>query len=182
MWTDECQKNFQVIRDLLQKPPILTMPISNGLFKLYSDTSRTATGSSLFQVQDGREYLVAYHSKTLPRSVVNFTVSELELVGLHINIEAFRYLLKPNHFECIVDHSSLVQIDKSKSQAPTSRMNRVLEKLSEFYFSLAYMKGTSLVICDFLSRYGPTTDDVATCPYQPTSNNRMNMMISCQQL
>ena len=66
------------------------MPRSQGLLRLYSDTSRVATGASLWQVQDGEERLIAYHSKALPASAVWYGVSELELTGFFLNVQAFR--------------------------------------------------------------------------------------------
>ena len=36
--------SFEKIKELLSSPPLLTMPRSQGLLRLYSDTSRVATG------------------------------------------------------------------------------------------------------------------------------------------
>ena len=36
------------------KPPILHMPNHVGRFHLYSDTSKFATGSALYQIQNGK--------------------------------------------------------------------------------------------------------------------------------
>ena len=33
-WTDECQKSFDIIKELLTKPPILRMPNTTGLYTL----------------------------------------------------------------------------------------------------------------------------------------------------
>ena len=62
------------------------MPRSHGLLRLYSDTSKVAAGGSLWQVQDGQERLIAYHSKALPSCAARYGVSELELTGLYLNI------------------------------------------------------------------------------------------------
>ena len=45
------------------KPPILHLPRPSGRFILYSDTSNTHTGSSFWQVQDGKPRLLGYASK-----------------------------------------------------------------------------------------------------------------------
>ena len=37
-WTEECQKSFDIIKECLQKLPILRMPVGNGIFYLESDT------------------------------------------------------------------------------------------------------------------------------------------------
>ena len=52
VWGEEQQKVFEEIKNRLQKPPVLSMPDRRGRFLLYSDTSKFATGSALYQVQD----------------------------------------------------------------------------------------------------------------------------------
>ena len=41
------------------------MPNTNGRFHLYSDTSKFATGSALYQIQNGKPKLTVYASKRL---------------------------------------------------------------------------------------------------------------------
>ena len=66
VWGDEQQKAFDEIKSRLLKPPILSMPEKRGRFLLYSDTSKFASGSALYQVQDGKPKLIAYASKRMP--------------------------------------------------------------------------------------------------------------------
>ena len=42
------------------------MANKTGRFHLYSDTSKFATGSALYQIQNGKPKLIAYASKRLP--------------------------------------------------------------------------------------------------------------------
>ena len=65
-----------------------------GRFNLYSDTSKFATGSALYQIQNGKPKLTAYASKRLPETVSNYSITELELCGLAINITIFPIYLK----------------------------------------------------------------------------------------
>ena len=44
------------------------MPDKVGRFQLYSDTSKYATGSALYQIQNGKPKLIAYMSKRLPEA------------------------------------------------------------------------------------------------------------------
>ena len=50
IWGEEQQKAFEEIKARLQKAPVLSMPDKRGRFILYSDTSKHATGSALYQV------------------------------------------------------------------------------------------------------------------------------------
>ena len=73
-WTKECQKSFDIIKECLQKPPVLRMPVGNGIFHLESDTSREVAGKTLYQWQDEQWALIGYHSKRLPDAVHNYVV------------------------------------------------------------------------------------------------------------
>ena len=50
IWGKEQQDTFEEIKHRLQKPPVLHMPDKVGRFQLYSDTSKHATGSALYQI------------------------------------------------------------------------------------------------------------------------------------
>ena len=152
VWTDEHETAFQKVKDLMTNPPVLHMPQSTGRFSLYSDTSRLATGSYLTQIINGKEQIIGYYSKVLPDACKRYSVTELELFGLLINISAFKHLLKGCEFDAYVDHSSIVQILKSKEEPCTTRLQKLIFKLSEYAFKIGYKKGTELVLADFLSR------------------------------
>ena len=47
------------------------------IFSLYSDTSKFATGSALYQVQNGQPRLIAYASKRMPEAAKNYSITEL---------------------------------------------------------------------------------------------------------
>ena len=151
-WQQEQQNAFEEMKSRLQKPPILHLPDGKGRFHLYSDTSKYATGSALYQIQNGKPTLIAYASKRLPEAARNYSITELEMCGLAINIASFAHLLKKVDFDAIVDHLALVHILKSKTEPATPRIKRLLEVLSAFYFNLYYMKGKDMILSDFLSR------------------------------
>ena len=151
-WQQEQQTAFEEIKSRLQKPPILHLPDEKGRFHLYSDTSKYATGSALYQIQNGKPKLIAYASKRLPEAARNYSITELEMCGLAINIASFAHLLKKVDFDAIVDHLALVHILKSKTEPATARIKRLLEILSAYSFNLYYMKGKDMILSDFLSR------------------------------
>ena len=117
------------------------MPNKIGRFHLYSDTSIFATGSTLYQIQNGKPKLIAYASKRLPEATESYFITELELCGLAINIASFSHLLKIVDFDAIVDPLALMHIIKSKMEPATTRIKRLLELISSYSFNLYYMKG-----------------------------------------
>ena len=151
-WGKEQQDSFEEIKCRLIKPPVLCMPNKTGRFHLYSDTSKFATGSALYQIQNGKPKLIAYASKRLPEAAKSYSITELELCGLAINIASFSHLLKRVDFDTIVDYLALTHIIKSRMELATTRIKRLFELLSSYSFNLYYMKGKDMILSDFLSR------------------------------
>ena len=85
-WGKEQQDSFIEIKCRLIKPQVVHMPNKTGRFHLYSDTSKYATGSTLYQIHGGKPKLIAYASKGLPEAAKNYSITELELCGLAINM------------------------------------------------------------------------------------------------
>ena len=151
IWGKEQQDSFEEIKHRLIKPPILHMPNTTGRFHLYSDTIKFATGSALYQIQNGKPKLIAYASERLPEAARNYSITELELGGLAIDIASFSHLHKRVDFDAIVDHLALTYIIKSKAEPATIRIKRLLELISSYSFNLYYIKGKDMVVSDFLS-------------------------------
>ena len=152
IWQEEQQQAFDLIKERMVNPPILHLPKPGGRFILYCDSSRTHTGSSLWQIQEGKPKLIGYASKSLPAPAVNYSVTELEMTGMAVNIHLWRHLLHRVEFDCAVDHRAIPYIMKAKTLPATTRIMRLLEILSGYAFNLYFVKGKDMKICDFLSR------------------------------
>ena len=150
IWGKEQQEAFDEIKCRLIKALILHMPNHEGRFHLYWDMSKFATWTALYQSQTGRPKLIAYASKRHPEAVRSYSITELELCSLAINIASFSCLLKRVDFDMIVDHLALTHIIKSKAELVTTRIKRLLELISSYSFDLYYMKGKDMILSDFL--------------------------------
>ena len=133
------------------------MPNHEGRFHLYSDKSNFASGSALYQIQNGKWKLIACTSNRLPEVVRSYSITELELCSLAINITIFSHFLKRVDFDAIVDHLALTHIIKSKTEMATTRIKRLLELITSYSFNLYYMKEKNMILSNFLS--GQTHDD-----------------------
>ena len=127
------------------------MPNKTGKCHLYSDISKYVTSNTLYQIQGGKPELIAYASKRLPKAAKNYSITELELCGLAINIASFAHLLKRVDFDAIVEHLALTHIIKSKAEPATTRIKQLLELITSYSFNLYYMKGKDMILSDFLS-------------------------------
>ena len=88
----------------------------------------------------------------MPGAAKNYSITELEMHGLAINITSFMHLLKKVDFDTVIDHLAITHIMKSKAEVATTRIKRLLELLSSYSFNLYCIKGKDMVFSDFLSR------------------------------
>ena len=88
----------------------------------------------------------------MPEGAKNYSITELEMCGLVINITSFAHLLKKVDFYAVVDHLAITHIMKSKVESAMTRIRRLLELVISYSFSLYYIKGKYMILNDFLSR------------------------------
>ena len=122
IWGEAQEKAFREVKLRLKNPPILHLPKAEGRFILYSDTSIEGTGSSLWQIQGGKPRLIGYASKRLPEACSRYSVTELEMTGLLVNMNLWKNLLKHREFDAAVDHAAVAQIMKAKTEPATTRI------------------------------------------------------------
>ena len=157
VWTAEHERNFTEIKKLVKSNQILSLPTADGLMKLYIDSSRIGVGCCVCQMQDNKEKILAYYSKKFPSSALNYSVSEIEFMGIWISVNAFRYILKGRYFEVYTDHNPLVQISRAKHEIPSLRLRKTFLKLSDYKYKIFYKRGKDMRIPDWLSR-NPVSD------------------------
>ena len=71
-WTEEAEKTFNDIKQLLINPLVLKAPTPDGLFHLECNTSQEGVGGTLLQKQGNEWVVICYYSKRLPQSAKNF--------------------------------------------------------------------------------------------------------------
>ena len=152
---------------------MLHLPKAEGRFILYSDTSVEGTGNSLWQMQEGKAKLIGYSSKTLPEACSRYSVTELEMTGLLVNINLWKNLLRHREFDAAVDHVAVTQIMKAKTEPATTRIMKLLDRLSAYSFNLYYDKGRDMILADYLSRH--RNKDLDSSELIPISFGCMNV-------
>ena len=119
-------------------------------------------------------------NKRMPEAAKNYSITELEMCRLVINIATFSHLLRKVDFDAVVDHLAITHIMKSKMEPAINRIKRLLEVLSSYSFNLYYIKGKDMVLHDLLSRQMGDKSD----PHQiiPISFNIKEVLLeSCQK-
>ena len=88
----------------------------------------------------------------MPEAAKNYSITELEVCRLAMNIISFYHQLKKADFDAVVDHLAITYIMRSKAEPVTARIKRLIELLSPYSCNLYYIKEKDMVLSDFLSR------------------------------
>ena len=70
---------------------------------------------ALYQEQNGKPKLIAYTNKRMHKAAKNYSITELEMCGLAINIASFAHLLKRVDFDAVVDHLAITHINEEQN-------------------------------------------------------------------
>ena len=120
------------------------MQNNKGHFTLISDSSGFACVAALYQEQKDRLRLVA---------AIRYSISELQLCQLALNIHSFKHILRNTGFTVIIDHSALLDILKAKREPPILRLKKLIEVLNQYSFKVKFMRGKDMTTSDFISRH-----------------------------
>ncbi|QQP54221.1 Uncharacterized protein FKW44_006983 [Caligus rogercresseyi] len=175
-WLPEQQAAFEAVKKILVSPPILahfdiTLPT-----RILTDASRlNGLGYALMQDHGSEEEeswrLVQCGSRFLTDAETRYSVGQLEALAILYGIYSCRtYLLGLQHFDVITDHKSLQATANSTNLASIddARMQRILEKLAGYNFTVKWVAGKSHLIADALSRSpvnDPPPQDIADIVY-----------------
>ena len=153
IWTAECEKAFQHLKEALTKPPLLAYPDFDKEFILSSDASLQAVGAVLSQSQDGKERVISYFSQTLSTTQKKWSTYDRELWAIVSAVRHFRHYLRHQHFTILTDHKPLLALKKFPIQDDASgKRTRWIVELNSYTFSLTHKKGQSHSNADALSR------------------------------
>lgn len=105
-WTAKMQlKDWSIV--WLSTAPVLAHPDVTKPFILDTDASGTAICAVLLQVQDGREKVIAFASRSLTKAERKYCVTRKELLAVLYFTKYFKHYLSGKQFLVRTDHSSL---------------------------------------------------------------------------
>ena len=150
VWSPECDKVFNLLKEKLISYPILQKPNFNKPFILHTDASGTWIGAVLTQKDElGREYNCYYYSCILKGAEIHYGITEKECLAIVKAVKHFRVYLF-NHFTIVTDHAALKWLmDKTE---PTGRLARWTMFLQAFDFTILHRAGRKHCNADALSR------------------------------
>ena len=153
---------------------VLGYPDPNLPFILDTDASADGVGGILSQVQNEKERVISYYSKSLSPPERNYCVTRRELLAVIKCVKHFHSYLYGQQFTIRTDHASLLWLARHKE--PSCQVARWLEFLGEFQYKICHRRGVHHGNADGLSRM--TCDDCKQCKksvedaHQGGSSNR----------
>jgi hypothetical protein len=160
-WSRECQDAFDEMKRRLTTAPVLCMPTEEDPYILNTDASDFAVGAVLSQLVNGEERVVAYASKRLCRTEVNYCVTRRELLAVVYFLKYFRHHLLGRKFIVRTDHAALQWLRNIPE--PVGQQARWLGAMEEYEFSIIHRPGTKHGNADAMSRR-PLCQRARCCP------------------
>ena len=153
-WSEQCQKAFDSLKNIICHFPVLRAPNFNYPFSLAVDASDEAAGAVLLQKDDHDDidHPVAYFSKKFNDHQRNYSTIEKELLAMILSLQHFDVYVgagkKP--LTIYTDHNPLVFLKKMKNK--NRRLLNWNLILQEYDIIIKHIKGIDNVIADCLSR------------------------------
>jgi len=121
----------------------LAYPQFNKTFEIYIDASRYQLGAVISQ----QNKPIAFYSKKLNKSQLNYTTTEKELLAIVETLREFRNILLGEKVVVYTDHKNLTY--KAFNTERVMRWRLIIE---EYGPTLQYVKGTTNIVADALIR------------------------------
>ena len=133
----------------LLEAPILIFPNFELLFIIDTDASETALGAVLSQMIDGKEYPIAFESRVLTKTEINYDTTKRDALGVVQAVQWFKPYIHGS--KCIIrtDHASLQWLFRQNSIGMTFRM---VQKLQEYDYQIVHRPSDNHCNADGLSR------------------------------
>ena len=158
IWTGTHDKALGEIKDTLAHAPVLGYYDVNKPVILEADASSHGLGAVI--LQEGRP--IAYGSRSLTATQMNYAQIEKELLAIVFGCERFRQYLYGKEVTVHTDHKPLINTMKKPLHDNPKRIQRLLLRLQCYNLTLQYVPGKDLHVPDMLSRACSVTSKPST--------------------
>ena len=155
-WGDQQSAAFDSLKSAIISEPVLAYFDVNKEVTLSVDASSKGLGAVV--MQDSRP--VAYASRAMTKSEMNYAQIEKEMLAISFGCERFHdYLYGQKEVHVESDHKPLEIIFQKPIHKAPPRLQRMLLRIQPYNLRVRYTKGSLLHIADALSRhYLPNTE------------------------
>ena len=106
-WTPKCENCFQILKDFLQKAPILMYPDPQTSYRLYTDASKYAHAGVLTQQSDGIDHPITYMSRLFRGSQLNWATLTKEAYAIYMSVKKLSFYIETAKVTVKSDHLPL---------------------------------------------------------------------------
>ena len=109
-----------------------------------------------------QSYRAPLFSRQLRNAELKYSAFDRELLGVHLAIRHFGFMLEGRQFSVYTDHKPLVHAMAKTAELWSSRLQRHLSAISEFTTDIRHVSGKNNTVADCLSR-ATTANTVSLC-------------------
>ncbi|WUR04686.1 endonuclease [Vairimorpha necatrix] len=151
-WAEEMQKEFESLKECLRNLKSLKIADYSKEFLQRKDASNVGMGAVLLQRNGLNEWVpVQWASKKFTPTESRYAITEKEMYAVFWGIKKFEYELRGRKFKIETDHKALSEI-RNKANFNNDRINRWIEKIQDFDFTIECRKPEIMVVADSIGR------------------------------
>ena len=186
-WSTDAEESFLKLKKAFSSSPLLSLFDPKLPCIIESDASDFAIASVLSQVYtDGEARPIAFYSRKLLPSEVNYDVHDKELLAIVSSFKNWRHYLEgsPHIIDVFTDHRNLESFTSSKQL--NRRQARWSQILSGYSFVIKYRPGSQNARADALSRrpdfafHGGENDDKQPIKRIIQGEQKILAQVQCQ--
>lgn len=146
-WGMEQARAFKLLKEVLSDRPVLAMYDPDAHTEVHTDACVNGLAGVLMQRgNENKMHPVSYYSRKTSKEESKYHSYELEALAIVCSLERFRVYLIGMHFVIKTDYNSLKFLVEKRNLNP--RIERWFMKLSEFKYTIEYVKGKNNLVPD----------------------------------
>ena len=161
-WTPECENCFQILKEFLQKAPILKYPDPQANYTLYTDASKYAYAGVLTQHTDGMDHPITYVSGLFHGSQLNWATLTKEAYAIYMSVKKLSFYIDTAKITVKSDHLPLKK--SLEKNTLNSKVNNWSVELESQDITFKYIPGIRNTFADTLSRLIQMDEDIKPPP------------------
>jgi hypothetical protein len=145
-WTEEAQKTFDKMKEVMSSCPVLALLDFTQPFVLECDASGVGIGAVLMQ----QKHPIAYERRKLSALERLYPIYDKEMLAIMHALAKFKQYMVGGRFVLKIDHNNLRHFLGQKHL--NERNQKWVNKVQAYDFDIEYVKGKNNVVVDALSR------------------------------
>ena len=149
-WTPECENCFQILKEFLQKAPILKYPDSQANYTLYTDASKYMYTGVLTQHNNSTDHLITYVNGLFCGSQLNWATLTKEAYAIYMSVKKLSFYIDTAKITVKSDHLPLKKFPEKNTL--NSKVKNWAVELESQNITFEYIPRIQNTLADTLSR------------------------------